>query len=177
MKKLKLLTAIGALFAVQAAHAVLINGQINISGNAVLDSSDLSAATQVDSWNSTAVSLVSGDFSSNGVSNGDAAVFSAPWIFGSGLSTLWTVGDFTFDLSNSTINAQTVNFINITGTGFANHASYDPSPGTFTFTATGGQGSEFTFSSGTTVPDSGATAALLGLGLIALGGVARRFKK
>jgi len=107
----------------------------------------------------------------------------APWIFNPSTATipLWQVGGFTFDLTSSTIVTQTNFFLNITGVGTLSGAGFDPTPGTWSFTVSNALGKPhatfgFTSDTASTVPEGGATAALLGL---ALGGVEvlrRKFK-
>ena len=178
MKKLKLLLVLGAVFVVHAAHAASIVGSITFSGTANLDNTDLNAATKVNSWTSTIVGTASGNFADEGVAAGDAVTFGADWTFGGSKAQLWQVGGFTFNLTSSTIVSQSADALVVTGNGTATHASYDDSTGTFNFTIPGsGVGTAFSFAASSSVPDSGATATLLGLGLVGLAGAARRFKK
>jgi hypothetical protein len=108
----------------------------------------------------------------------------APWIFNPSTATipLWSVGGFTFDLMSSHIVTQTNFFLNVTGVGSLSGPGFTTTPGTWSFTvsnALGGPHSTFGFSSDTAagvVPDSGATAALLGLALAGVEVLRRKFK-
>ena len=60
----------------------------------------------------------------------------APWNFNSGLTALWSVGGFTFDLTSSSIVLPRVNgFISVSGTGTISGNGFIPTPGTWRFTS------------------------------------------
>jgi hypothetical protein len=73
------------------------------------------------------------------------------------------------------IGSQNKNFLNLEGQGVAYETGYDPTPGSWSITDTG-RSATVTFGFSATVPDAGATALLVGLGLvgIAAGLVAER---
>lgn len=183
MKKLKLFLGLLAASLVSGnAFAVAINGTINFAGSATLDSSDLTTATQVLSWSNTeATEAITGSFATT-VTQGDLATFSAPWVFGSGIDDLWSVGGFTFDLLTSSPFFVNSAILAIEGTGMVSAAGYDDTSGNFIITLQDsnlGGGTEVTFgfsAASTSVPDESSTVALLGLGLAGLGAIARRRK-
>jgi hypothetical protein len=100
---------------------------------------------------------------------------------GAAVPNVWSIaGGPSFDLTSS-VNLSTDNlFLTISGTGILHAPGYDDTEGTFTLQAnrTSATGQvEFYFSaSTTTTPDGGATAGLLGLGLLCVGTIARRKK-
>jgi len=108
----------------------------------------------------------------------------APWIFNPSTATipLWQVGGFTFDLTSSTIVTQTNFFLNVTGVGTLSGAGFTTTPGSWSFTVSNALGkphATFGFTSdtaATAVPDSGATAALLGVALAGVEVLRRKFR-
>jgi hypothetical protein len=165
----------------QQAQATPITGDITFGGVVTFDSTSLSAATQVSTWNSSFVTSDSGSFSSIPVLT--SVSMTAPWIFNPSTATipLWQVGGFTFDLTSSTIVTQTNFFLNITGVGTLSGAGFDPTPGTWSFTVSNALGKPhatfgFTSDTASTVPEGGATAALLGLALAGVEVLRRKFK-
>jgi hypothetical protein len=166
----------------QQAQASFITGDITFGGVVTLDSTTLSAATQVTTWNSSFVTSDSGDLMSVPVMTNVA--MTAPWIFNPSTPTipLWQVGGFTFDLTSSTIVSQDNFFLNVTGIGTISGNGFDPTPGTWSFTISNADGkthSTFGFESdtaSTSVPEGGATAALLGLALAGVEVLRRKFK-
>ena len=94
------------------------------------------------------------------------------------VSPLWsttTAGLASFNLTSITSIDEVVG-LGLVGTGTAFLSGFDPTPGTWTFTASQ-TGSTFSFdsiNSSARVPDGGATLALLGVSFLGLGG-ARRF--
>ena len=158
-----------------------IKGSIDFIGTVTYDTTSLATATKVNIWNSSFVSKDTFDFSS--ISAGTNVGMGAPWMFNSGTpgtplpgpakSSLWQVGGFTFDLTSSTVVAQSGTFLNITGIGSASGNGFDPTPGTWSFTSTRANGQDsqtFGFQSSTAVPE-GSTVALLATGIIFLGGI------
>lgn len=165
----------------QQAQAATITGDITFGGVVTFDTTSLSLAKQVSTWNLAIVTSDSGDFSSIPVLS---SVTISPWIFNPSTPTspLWSVGGFSFDLISSTIVTQTNFFLNVTGIGTLSGAGFDTTPGTWSFTvsnALGGTHSTFGFQSDTAaglVPDGGTTAALLGLALAGIELLRRKLK-
>lgn len=119
----------------------------------------------------------SGSFS--GIAAGSTADFTAPWFFNSGtVSSLWSVGGFTFNLTSSKIAFQggSPSGVVVDGIGAVMGNGLDPEAMTWEF-ATGdpGAGGVFSFqvadgaTGSSSVPDGGTTAMLLGLGVLGLG--------
>lgn len=194
----KFLTLAGAVMccaflSAQSAEAISITGVIDMSGTVVLDSTYLGSATEATSFSGVTVGgIPSGSFAGT---YGDSVTW-AP--FGWAPATtpvipLWTFSDagtgrtYSFDLSTVVVVKQTNKFLNLLGSGtlYISGAGpvYDPTPGVWSFAIsnpTGGAHSNFafTFASSQTaaqVPDSGATLGLLGLSLVGLEGLRRRF--
>ena len=69
------------------------------------------------------------------VNVGDTVAMTAPWNFNSGLlPALWSVGNFTFDLTASSIVQQGNGFLSVSGTGTITGNGFDPTPGSWRFT-------------------------------------------
>ncbi len=183
-----LAVALAALLAGNARGAMLgADNSVNFGGSVQFDSLSLSSATTVEAWWSAIApdlvtsgisrvqSISGGDFVAN-IEEGAIVDMRQPWVFGSGVSDLWEVGGFSFDLTSSNLDFQSGSFINISGSGVITGNGFDPTPGTWFFTAQLPEaGGRFSYSAGTTavprtatVPDGGATLGLLG---IALGGI------
>jgi hypothetical protein len=163
----------------QQAQATPITGDITFGGVVTFDSTNLSLAKEVSTWNLSIVTSDSGDFSSIPILSN---VTIAPWIFNPSTPTmpLWSVGGFSFDLMSSTIVTQTSFFLNVTGVGTLSGPGFDPTAGTWSFTVSNALGRDtFGFQSDTAaglVPDGGTTAALLGLALAGIEVLRRKFK-
>jgi hypothetical protein len=200
--KLKTTSRIGAavvaaIALTSAAHAAFITGQINmgtdgtVAGSGVVyqdsagvTTTNLALAAGVKSWVAPVVSSTSGAFTS--ITNGTAVTFATPWIFdpSTAYTPLWTVGNFTFDLSSSVFSKPVIGgktFLVVAGTGVIKNSvdGYDDTPGSWEFSSQGkAAGGVFSWSSSTTsVPDGGTTIALLGFSLLGLHGVRRKFAK
>lgn len=172
--------ALGGL-ASQEAQAAPIVGDIDFNGVVTFDTMSLDSATQVSLWNFTVVTQRTGDFTPF-VSVGNNPAMSAPWIFNSGtpgaplpgpaLNALWSVGNFTFDLTMSQVAVQSSGLLNVTGFGTVSGNGFDPTPGLWSFTAVndGSPQATFSFQANTSVPEAETTAFLVmgGLGLVAL---------
>ena len=189
MKKTLTMIAVAAAILGFSANvqANQINGSITFGGNATLDA-DASVATEVLSWHgfgNTGSPFVTGasyDFATF-ITPGPLTTVAivAPWSFNSGpISSFWTVGGFTFNLTSSTISSQGVGGVLVTGIGSISGNGFDITEGTWNFsTQPGGIGTTFSFSaSSTAVPDGGNTLMLLGSALSVLGfGVFRKSRK
>ena len=122
-----------------------ITGSIDFGGVVTFDSTSLANATRVNTWNSSFVLQDSGDFSN--ISAGTNVTMAAPWIFNPSTNTpsLWSVGGFKFDLTSCVIVSQSSTFLNITGLGtvspIGTGTGLDPTPGTWSFTASDSSGS------------------------------------
>jgi len=169
-------------FLVCTAHAAFISGNITFSGGVALNG-DKTAATQVDVWLNTSVESVSGDFL-NTIQASDLVSFSAPWVFGTGINSLWSVGGFSFDLLSSNVVLQSEEYLLVSGTGTIvdTGGTYADTAGTWSFSIPGDSAlGIFSFAAAskslpgsTSVPESGMTALLLLLALSTVYGV-RRF--
>ena len=154
-----------------------LTGNIGFAGSAVLNSSDVSTATKVVSWNSTVVNSESGSFTS--ISLGSAVLLASPWSFNSGvLNNFWQVGGFTFDLSSSSIFSLAGGFMNvvIAGTVSGNGYAATAFSGSFQVSNPSANGAT-TFTerlSFNSVPDGGTTVLLLGAALSGLALVKRK---
>jgi hypothetical protein len=178
MNKIKLILGLAlATLVMGQAHAVDIAGEIAINpgvgGTVVIDT----ALNTVSFVGPQIVSFATGDYA--GVL-GDTA-FYADFTYSplAVVNPLWSIDpDTYFDITSMNIVSEVAGVsVSLTGMGTAYHDAFDPTVGSWSFSADQ-SGSFFTWSSTTTtVPDSGATAALLGLGLLGLAGAARRFKK
>jgi len=109
------------------------------------------------------------------------ATFAFPWVFGSGVPALWTVGGFTFDLIASHIVSQIGDgFLLVAGTGMiTGPAGFDPTRGNWLFSVQDDPADGvFSFSGSTqATPDGGATVALLGLALAGIEGIRRKLMR
>lgn len=189
MKKIILMLVAGFVacgLLTQHAQATPISGAITFAGGCSMDTGTVNTATMVTAWldqmgHMPTVQSRSGDFVPF-VAMGATATFTAPWTFNSGPhAAFWTVGGFTFDLTSSHIIFQGGGAINVSiagtvsGNGFTptaftgNFSSQDPpagSPPVFSFSMSFGS-----------VPDGGATVALLGLALAGIEGIRRKVQR
>ena len=93
--------------------------------------------------------------------------------------TVWTVGGFSFQLTSLLSTTVSPGVFSILGNGIANGPGFQATAGVFSLSGTGNQPT-FTFQASTTasgvaVPDGGTTVALLGLTLVGLEGMRRKF--
>ena len=186
MKLIKPLMASAAAIVVASglalsAHANQITGDIDFAGEVKFNTNSLATATMVTAWKMAVVSDTTGDFAS--VADMTPVAFVTPYVFNppTAYAALWTVGGFTFELTNSSIDLQTNKFLNISGTGFVSGNGFDQTPGTWSFSSTqsnGGTSRLFSFAANTTAvtPDSGSTVALLGVALITVGALRAKFR-
>lgn len=186
---------VAAIALTSAAQAAYIVGSIDFGGGlaAIRDSTGTPLTSsqswildgkQVDFQGTTTVNYVSGTFAAPSLL-GNTVVFNQdPWTF-SPLSTgaLWTVGGFTFNVQAVAVTG-TADSLVISGTGTVTGNDYQTSSGTWRYSnqrvddANNPTRSAFSWSSSaTSVPDGGTTIALLGLSLLGLHGVRRKFAK
>ena len=168
-----------------AAIALPINGNITFAGDISLGGPagfNFGTATSVQSWDSTIVNNVDGDFATY-ISAGAPVTFQAPWTFNSGsVENFWNLGGFQFDLIASALEFQDATSLSVKGTGTTWGNGFDPTEGTWLFsTQSIAADGLFSFaasvgsaSPGTSVPDGGTTLLLLGGGLIGLTLLSRR---
>jgi len=181
MKLLKLtLAVLAAALVTSGAQAAMVNGAITFAGGAIFDTNSLATATRVNTFKNVKVMSEDGDFAAF-VNDDDAVAMAAPYIFTPSTPTpgLWSVGGFTFDLASSTVVLQNADFLLISGTGTITGNGFDPTEGTWSFTAQSPSANGvFSFSASgdfNGVPDGGSTVALLGLGLTGIWVIRRKF--
>jgi len=164
------------------AQATPISGDITFGGVVTFDSTHLNLAKEVKTWDLAIVTSDSGSFGSIPILSN--ITMTAPWIFNPSTATipLWQVGGFTFNLTSSTIVSQDNFFLNITGIGTLSKAGFTTTPGDWSFTVSNAGGKKHTTfgfqadTAATAVPDSGATAALLGFALAGVEAFRRKFR-
>src|ERR1700730_145083 len=149
------------------AKAAPIQGTIDFGGVVTFDTMSLATATRVNVWNSSFVLQDSGNFSS--ISPGTNATMATPWIFNPSTATpgLWSVGGFTFDLTSSVITTQNATFLDIKGVGTITGNSFDPTPGTWSFTSSNASGQDhatFSFQAQAAAVPEASSAVLFGIG-------------
>jgi hypothetical protein len=183
---------------VPQAHALLIDGQIDMVGVAKFNS-PLATATQVTQFYGTRAVIADGAFAAGGVVGdplfGDLFSFvSQPWVFANAYAPLWTITGsgapnttFTFDLASASVT-QSTGFIQILGQGTLSASGYEDTPFVWRFTSQGTLSSlnRFAFSATTedpvvpgpqSVPDAGLTIGLLGIALMGVEGLRRKLAK
>ena len=175
---LALATAFGLCGSLQAGE---ISGSINFDGVATTDTGMLGNASSLTITGTSVYPQELGSYAS--VLPGTPAAFSPFSLTAAGVTPLWTFNSggltYSFDATSIHVVKQTNNFLDVEGDGNANITGFTTTPGTWSITDTivGGL-SVFTFGEATvvggastgpkTVPDSGTTTLLLGLGLGAL---------
>ena len=174
-----------ALALVQSLQATPITGNIGFTGRVALNTGSAATASSVLAWINPNVNGTSGSF--NSVATGTPVTFSAPpWAFNSGsVTAFWTVGGFTFDLTESSVTAQggnqgTTAFVNVSGSGTVYGNNYDKTTIIWNFSTQDpkivGDVDSFTFSaSHVATPDGASTIALLGLALSGAGMLRKKF--
>jgi hypothetical protein len=168
------------------AQAVPISGDITFAGGVTLDTASAGTATEVLNWTGPGGTgepvVISDDGSFSGIAPGTTATFASPWFFNSGsVSALFTVGGFTYDLTSSSIVFQggSPAGVVVDGIGSISGNGLDSEAMTWSFStsdpsALGVDAAIFSFqvaagTTGSSVPDGGTTAMLLGLGVLGLG--------
>jgi hypothetical protein len=127
------------LFCHQTQAAGLITGNITFTDSVNLDTTSAGTATMVKAWSGLSLGLPQvpsddGDFAMF-VTPGAGVTFHAPWSFTSGaISSFWSVGGFTFDLTSSSITSQGSGAVSVDAVGMISGNGFDPTPGTFHFT-------------------------------------------
>lgn len=201
MTKLKLILGfvITAFIAGQAAEAIMVNGSIEFAGNNELlnntgpDTGNMDVDADAVDFGLAIVSAASGSFSAipAGIIGGTPATFT-DFSFGElgtvgplSVTPLWmvTYGDFDYSFALTAITSNAlgsgqrtlagVGEVSIVSNNQAVKSPYEVSIGSWEFSQSG----DLTFTAASNVPDSGASAVLLGLGLLGLAGTARRFKR
>src|SRR5437867_10662931 len=170
----------------QQAQATAITGDIQFAGEVAFDTNSLATATKVVTWfdvfhnaGFSSVTSATGDFA--GIAPGTSAAMAQPWIFNPSTPTpgLWSVGGFTFDLLSSTVVTQNASTLVIEGSGTVSGNGFDPTAMDWSFTtqSSGGRtNTTFSFSAnGVAVPDGGSAVALLGLALVGVEVLRRKF--
>jgi hypothetical protein len=179
--------SIAAFVLTSAAHALpYLNGVINMGTNfSVLGAgiklqnaggavtTNLATAAGVKTWVGAIVTSSSGSFAT--ALPGSPVSFAQPWVFANPYTPLWSVGGFTFDLTSSMVT-HLPSFLLVEGTGLLHAPGFADTPGFWTFSTQGSAAQGvFSWSSSTnSVPDGGATVALLGFALLGLHGVRRK---
>jgi hypothetical protein len=179
---IKLASAMAALLTVsQVVQATTLSGAIGFTGGVTYDTSSAGNASQVTTWITPTVNLVSGDFKAPApfaIAPGSTAVFtSSVWNFNtvSPINNFWSVGGFTFKLLSSYIVSQggapgLTGYVVVSGSGIVSGNGYSDTLMSWSFTSqdpkAGSNPDSWTFSaSSNSVPDGGATVMLLGLAL------------
>ena len=184
MKKLNKTLIAAALFSLSSAvSAVPILGSIGFTGTYEAEDAtsavvtDLNLATHIDVTSAAVTGTATGDFGLEGINSLSAVTYSDFTFAPAGpVNTLWTVGSFTFNLTNMSLDFQNANAVLLSGIGVISSttAGLDDTHGEWIFTANASS-SSFTFSSSSSAPEP-AIALLLGTGLIGFG-VARKMRK
>jgi len=163
--------------AVTSVQAIPIVGGISLSGNYTVNGGgDLDIATAFTSFSGVEVTSMGGSYVGAGITaTTPGSVTMNTFSFNPfpvlGLSPMWTttVGTLaSFDLFSPISVVQGSDALTLSGVVILHLAGYDPTPGTWVFTANQG-GDSFSFSSSNaSVPDGGSTAMLLGAALSAV---------
>ena len=176
---------ISCAFCVQQAQAmgtsvITFGGGVHLAdanGNSV---SSVNDATQVVSWldeggNMPTVQSASGIFTALA---GQMATFAFSWSFNSGpINAFWTVGGYTFNLIASNLVSQGNGSVFVSGRGIiTGNGLHSTASWSFTVQDDPANG-VFSFSGSSSIPDGGATVALLGLSLAGIEGIRRKLIK
>lgn len=157
------------------SSAVEITGGISFAGGYTPDDSDLTLATRV-TFGPTVVLDSNGDFTLpifTPVAMADYLEWE-PSFTVSPSNPLWSVGDFSFDLTSLAVTAESSTSITLNGLGVVKHADFDDTDGNWVATFNT-SGNTFSWSaSSSSVPDGGTSITLLGMALIGTGLLRRR---
>jgi hypothetical protein len=157
----------------------MITGGISLGGTYTTDTGDINTANAFTSFSGVFVASVSGDYSGVPMFT---AVTQNPFSFDpfvGPIAPLWTftVGTdtYSFDLETLTIDGQGGNVLSLSGAGTLNITGFDATPGVWVFTANQAGGT-FSFSSSNgAVPEGGSALILLGLALVGMEALRRKF--
>lgn len=174
----KLFAAAGLALMVMVApvHAALIQGEISFAGGFKPTGGTLATATGIDFTNdSFTVTGADGDFAGTVGHTGSIYDFTFNPFPPGGVTPLWTLDGFSFDLLTLTAVSQDDDLLILRGQGVISHAGYDDTKASWILTGNTVTGSNFSWSATTAVPET-LTLTMFGLGLLGMGVVVRRRK-
>jgi hypothetical protein len=175
------MTTAAALMAFAATvQAIPVTGGISFAGAYTVNTGDINTGTAFTSFSAVQATGESGSFVGITPLNTVGSITMTPFSYSpfSAVLPLWKVtlnaSDF-FNLTSLTLVDHSVtDALTLKGTGTVNLVGFDPTVGTWTFTANQGGGT-FSFSaSNSTIPDGGTTLLLLGSALSGLGLIRRK---
>jgi len=186
MNKIKTLILASAIATGSSAMALpIINGDIIFAGEYQTDNSNLLDATKFTSFNNVQVLGTStGSYApvpeNFGAAAGESVTYNTftfdPVGTSLPMSPLWTFDaggvTYSFALTSLAIDSRSATGIHLIGSGLAHIDGFEDTPGNWDLSI--GSVGRFHFSAGNSVPDGGATAVLLGAGIIGLGILRRR---
>ena len=163
-----------------SVQAVQISGGLSLAGGYVVNTGDLNTATAFSSFSNVITTSASGSYA--GIAAG-TAVTMTPFSFNpfpvAGVTPLWSLTatpTTSFDLlSPISVDQPGDNSLELRGSGWLKMAGFEDTKGTWIFTANQGGGTFSFSSSNAAVPDGGSTAVLLGLALLGVAAVRRKF--
>jgi hypothetical protein len=182
MNILKTLALLGAVIATGATVvATPITGGITFEGNLVTDNADFLLATKFTAFNNVQTQGTgTGDYT--GIPDNVPATYNPFTFTGPGTlselnpPSLWTFTylgvNYSFDLISVAIGSRDASGIHLIGSGVAHIDGFDATEGSWDLAA--GSANQFHFSAGNDVPDGGATAILMGVGLLGVGALRRK---